>query len=244
MRDTRKDLAYFESLIDSYETSFENRILKLENNKIASDRIDIVKRSMSSNNLNKLIAKYSSGYQILDLKKDYLVCVNLIEESWCDGFYLVNDSQQYNLTGYTEMLWMLSLGYLLDIENLYFDKLVSVIRQDRVQDVLFEFIISAKHGNPYSKIEESYNEYFAIPKSFYFLRKSLEETSIDNRSILIKDFLNDHWYQIYSDMGWFESHKKDYINYFGYWSFESAAIVKALGLQQDFFKDSKYFPYW
>ena len=44
-------------------------------------------------------------------------------------------------------------------------------------------------------------------------------------------------------MGWYECHKHQGKLYFGYWSFESGANIKILGLDDSILKGISYYPY-
>ncbi|MDO4729539.1 MAG: DUF1911 domain-containing protein, partial [Bacteroidota bacterium] len=58
-----------------------------------------------------------------------------------------------------------------------------------------------------------------------------------------KTYLSKSWYKERSYAGWHNSHKSKHNIYTGYWSFESGALVKILGLDDTLLKDQKYYPY-
>lgn len=87
---------------------------------------------------NIILAKYSKGESIEEIKSYLLDAIHLTFESW-DGFGLLYHMgktrlNQYGLSSYDSMLWMLSLGYLLNIDDVDFKKLVAVIDRDQVKD--------------------------------------------------------------------------------------------------------------
>ncbi|MDR0574163.1 MAG: DUF1911 domain-containing protein [Tannerella sp.] len=47
----------------------------------------------------------------------------------------------------------------------------------------------------------------------------------------------------HSDTGWYNDHKNGGNLHYGYWSFESGALVKILGLDDSSLKDMQYYPY-
>lgn len=188
---------------------------------------------------------YSGGSPISDIKLQIPIGLKLISESW-DGFWLVDHNgkklNQYGLSGYDEMLWMLSLGYLLNIDEEDFEKLVEVIDRDGVKDYLFEFIIRAKLKERQPISQESYAEFFGVPEIFKKLRQAINETDKAKAEKLIKEFITKDWYKNHKDAGWYNSHKSKHDTYFGYWSFETAAIVKIMGLDDSSFIDCQYYP--
>ncbi|MCW1929657.1 DUF1910 domain-containing protein, partial [Bhargavaea beijingensis] len=57
--------------------------------------------------------------------------IEVLEKSW-------------NGESYERMLWMLSIGVMLDVDNDQFDRLVRLVRKYNVQDGLLEFLIKGK----------------------------------------------------------------------------------------------------
>jgi hypothetical protein len=65
----------------------------------------------------------------------------------------------------------------------------------------------------------------------------------EEAEIKLKEYLKKYWYKNHSDTYWYNNHNSKYNTYFGYWSFESAAIVKIKKMGNNIFKDIKYYPY-
>jgi hypothetical protein len=247
LRDIIRDKSYFEKIISEKEISNRTWVEKCGNGEVKEDRIPFVKRNLSWTFLTIISAKYSAGYLLENLLPDWKEGVKLIYESW-DGFWKLKhgnppvEYDQYILSAYDEMLWMLSLGYLLDAPEEEFKKLVEVIDRDKVKDKLYEFIISAKLKNRTPIQEESYRDFFGVPETFSKLRNVIEEPDKTKAAKLIHDFLKRDWYKNHKDAGWYNSHKSKHDAYFGYWSFESAAVVKIRGLDDSSFRDNQYYP--
>jgi len=247
LRDQIRDKNYFEKIIFEKETSNQTWLAKCNIGEVKEDRIPFVRRNLSWTYLTIISAKYSAGYCIENLLADWKEGIKLIHESW-DGFWKLKQGNppveydQYILSAYDEMLWMLSLGYLLDAQAQDFKKLVEVIDRDKVKDNLFEFIISAKLKDRAPIQEESYREFFGVPETFAKLRESIDEPDKAKAEKLIHDFLKRDWYKNHKDAGWYNSHKSKHDTYFGYWSFESAAVVKIKGLDDTSFRDNQYYP--
>jgi hypothetical protein len=245
MRDTLKDNNYWINRIKQIEELRRLRIDKLNRGLIENDRINFVKQDMVNSHIRSIASKYSGGYIILELIEDLLNAIKLTHESW-DGFWLIEHQgkklNQYGLSAYDEMLWMLSLGYLLEIPNEDFKKLVEVIDRDGVKDFLFEFIIRAKIPERKPILEESYREFFGIPKCYSKLRQAIIETNKTVAEKLVKEFVTKDWYKNHKEEGWYNSHLRKHDTYFGYWSFETAAVVKIMGLDDSSFIDCQYYP--
>ena len=58
----------------------------------------------------------------------------------------------------------------------------------------------------------------------------------------LEKYLKKEWYRGHSDLSWYNDHKYG-INHDGYWSFESGALVKVLGLDDSILKGQPYYPY-
>lgn len=249
MRDNIKDIQYWIERISQTENLRKARFEKLNNGLIAIDRISIVKQDMVDSYLRSISSKYSAGSLIINFKDDLLNAIDLTYESW-DGFWLVKTGnpigsiilKQYGLDAYDQMLSMLSLGFLLDIPNEDFKKLVEVIDRDGVKDFLFEFIIKAKLKDRQSITEESYQEFYGVPKCFEKLRQAITETDKTQAEKLVKEFITKDWYKNHKGQGWYDSHKSKHDVYFGYWSFETATVVKIMTLDDSSFRDCQYYP--
>jgi len=246
MRDRIGIYDNLKKLITNNESANNLWLKRIKNGEVNPDRITNIKRTLSKSFLYNCSAKYSIGVEIIDLKNDILKAIELSNESW-DGFWKLKDKngneyEQYILSAYDEMLWMLSLGYLLDIPNEIFKKLVEVIDRDKVKDNLFEFIIAAKINERQPIKEESYRDYFGIPEAFIKIREAIKETDKTKAEKLVKEFITKDWYKNHKDAGWHNSHKSKHNVYFGYWSFETAAVVKIMCLDDNSFKDCQYYP--
>ncbi|MBK6389622.1 MAG: DUF1911 domain-containing protein [Saprospiraceae bacterium] len=242
MRDKIKDFQYFKNMIDISYKSIDRNLLSIKSGDTPEDMIPDWKGYAVQNFINIIKSKYSAGYAIGDLTQDVQNAIELVSESW-DGFwrleYKGRKLHQYGLGAYDHMLWLLSLGYLLDIEEDRFKKLVEIIDQDQVRDNLFEFIIQAKVKDRPPISSESY-EYGL--KLFGSIRKAITEADKNNSQKLVKKFACGEWYMNHRSSGWYNSHNIIHNIYFGYWSFETAAVVKIMGLDDSSFRYCKYYP--
>jgi hypothetical protein len=170
--------------------------------KTVPDKVNFMKRIACGDTLNIISCKYSSGKAVTIIYSDLTEAINLTYESW-DGFWDIKSGNpsgsivlnQYGLDAYDQMLWMLSLAYLLDIDGADFRKLVEVTDRDRVKDYLFEFIISAKTKNRPPIAEESYQQFFGVPNAFEKLRQAIGESEKIKAEKLVKEFITKEWYK-------------------------------------------------
>lgn len=247
MRDKFKDKNYFERFIKYSTKSRKESLKQIQNGIIPKERIFIVKGSLADATVNLLISKYSSGYKLESLIDDYSKASQLIYDSWqgTGSWKIKKDDHifnQYGFGAYQKMLEMLSIGYLLDIPNDKFQLLVNVIDRDEVKDKLFEFIISAKSTDRQPIESESYQRYFGIPEAYSRLRNIIDLPNEEEAAEQMDMYLKKDWYNIQKETGVKDLHNSRYDIYYGYWSFEAAAVVKILGLDDSTFINNQYYP--
>jgi len=247
MRNNKGFETKYDEFIETHYNSINRRINKIKINQMKEDRLYDIKRDMSKSYLYIAISKYSAGYNISSLESDLLSAIELCHESWVDNAWKLKTRDgkvfnQYILSAYDEMLWMLSLGYMLDIPNVEFEKLIDVIDRDQIKDFLFEFIIKAKIPQRKLVEEESYKEDFGVPRVFEKLRKVLNEDDKSKAENLIKEFITKDWYKRHKGAGWANNHKSIHNVYFGYWSFGTAIVVCVKDLDDSSFRENKYYP--
>jgi len=242
MRDKFKTVDYFNRQIVSIQESIERVFHWIEIGKTPKDKINSMKQYIVQNYIQLMSCKYSVGLNPTELYSDLINAINTTYESW-DGFWKLYYKGRYLnqlvLDAYDQMLWMLSLGYLLNISNAEFQKLVDVIDKYQVRDFLFEFIIRAKIKDRQAITEESYEYGWIL---FSKLRQAIIETDKIEAESLVKEFVTKDWYKEHKQTGWYNNHKKPFDSYFGYWSFETAAVVKIMGLDDSSFRDCQYYP--
>ncbi|WP_239352089.1 PoNi-like cognate immunity protein [Snodgrassella communis] len=208
-----------------------NEIIKSKKDNIINYYIDLLK------------AEYSIGFgkqELSDLYQEYLNFFILTGEakSSKDFLYGENPTPYYSTDQYDILLFTFSLAILLNINDEDFKKLVKV--RDLVQepDKLLDFIINYKLGGRATSAEMNANEYKSYSKIIDIAMNNKEE-GIQS----LKQYLSKQWFNDYKKMGWSESHKSKHNIHSGYWSFESGALAKILGLDDSTLKDQPYYPY-
>lgn len=208
-----------------------SEVLKLTESTIVNYYIDLIK------------AEYSIGLrkqEVSDLYQDYLNFFILTGEakSAKDFLYGENPTPYYSTDQYDILLFTFSLAILLNINDEDFKKLVTVRDIVHEPDKLLDFMINYKLGGRTTSVEMKANEY----KSY----SSIIDIAITNKEKgiqALKQYLSKQWFKDYKKMGWSESHKSKHNIHSGYWSFESGALVKILGLNDTPLKDQQYYPY-
>jgi hypothetical protein len=243
MRDKLKSKEYFMSFRE-----LKTRLIVVNLNQLTDSNKQPVmlswfKKSIFDSYYEILISGYSFGNSKEELAEDYFKCLNYLEEGWISETLLLTYRNkyinQYTLTTYTQILHLAAIGYLLNIDNIDFMKIVSLIDRDQIKDNLLEFIIRAKIKDRSFDFKESYKSEFLL---YTKLRLAITEPNKEIIKNLIKDFLNKDWYTNQKSAGWYDSHKSKHDTYCGYWSFETAAIVKIMGIDDSDFRDCIYYP--
>ena len=250
MRDKIKNIRYFEEYINKKEESNCRIKSWFINGEINPDRREIMLEKMFQNSIYSLIAKYSADYPIEELYTDYYDALGYMHQSWMvlDNRAYLKDTKYNHYFGsdYDLMLWMLSLGYLLDVEKQKYILLLEILDRFSVKDLLYETIIKAKISERPPITEESYKMIMDMPWAYESLRHAVKETDDEygkeRSSALIERFLNKEFYQRHKGFSFYDHHKSDNNIYYGYWSFESAAIADILSVDISPFENNKYFP--
>ena len=172
-----------------------------------------------------LLATYSSGASLSAFKEEYISFVSSLIPIWRKEW------------GYEQMIWALSIGILLNIDEETFNQLVGLIKKDDPEDYLIDYLIQSRH--PEWTIRINYN----FPRPYGFTRKIIEEDNSDQALKLLKEYVTKKWYPGHRDTGWYDLHKENIDNYYGYWSFESGALCKIKGLDYKQLEGLPYFPY-
>lgn len=237
LRDTFSDKNNINGLIQVFQKAIqdsEERIQAIEQDekegiqKFSLDNkvvISNIRSSICRYQKGVMIATYTAGYSIEDFKGEYIKYVESLQLSW------------HGNSGYLQMIWALSIGILLEIDEEIFDQLVSLVKKDDPEDYLIDYLIQSRQ--PEWKIRLNYN----FPKPYGFTRKIIEEEDSEQALKLLKEYVTKKWYPGHRDTGWYDLHKENIDNYYGYWSFESGALCKLKRLDYKQLEGLPYFPY-
>ncbi|MGF7108298.1 PoNe immunity protein domain-containing protein [Treponema pedis] len=188
-----------------------------------------------------IIGKYSAGYDIAEIKKDFINLLNLISELWQEKdlkefTYGKNPEPYYGTDEYEQVLTLISWGILFNMDDYNFQKIIKVRDKVATSDILLDFLLSFKDKRNIHKNRVLGNKYLG-------LIPLIERGNTVNLIPDLQHYLSKTWYKERSYTGWYNSHKSKHNIYTGYWSFESGALVKILGLDDSILKGQKYYPY-
>ncbi|WMY92292.1 PoNi-like cognate immunity protein [Snodgrassella communis] len=239
LRDKLNSLEGYQEIIDktkSYTEEFKEKIRNL----IEDEKKGIQKHPKPNNEIIEavyedifiyqsdiLIAKYSMGQPISSIMEEYKITVSYMEKGW--------DA----ISGYISMVRMLSIGIMLEAEPDIFEKLKSLVERDHLNDYLVDFLL--QNSTQWSKQTAK----FEFPRPYKATQDIISLAQTDKTAALerLKKYLQKEWYRGHSDTGWHDDHKSKWNIHTGYWSFESGALVKILGLDDSTLKDQPYYPY-
>ena len=171
-----------------------------------------------------LISKYSVGYPVLELIPDYLQGVQFMKKGWNTD------------AGYVTMLWYLSIGVMLECHK-ELQQLSILLKEHSVKDNFFSFLVN--NTQDYASEKLLWTTPYAGLIEVIELAKTNKEKAVER----LQKYLKKEWYKGHSDCGWYNDHKSKWGVHFGYWSFESGALVKILGLDDSSLQGLPYYPY-
>lgn len=221
MRDRLKKDDYWRNKISKYDKMIIEMEEKLKN--VSSDRIIPTKKYIELKRLELMISMYSAGENIDKCKRIYIKNLNNLSD--CKNKF----------ESYVVLIWYISLGILFNIDKKEIEILERMISQKFSDDKLVCYFM--KH------LKYNYQD-----GKTYFMKKPYENLDdlinydVDN----LNDYMNNYlaqWYKAHSFESWYNSHNREDDLYFGYWSFELGAVIKIKGLNNESFKEIKYYPY-
>jgi len=239
-RDNLKDEIYFRNYIDSAEKGIPKFIEGIKIGRVAEARIPIIKRTIGGMRLRIIIAKYSLGTELSEIEKEFKSLLKDFSDYWQEGkvLFKLNGKEIKQYLDYHDMLWMLSLSCLFKCPQNDFENIANLIDRDGVKDVLLEFFLKSNLPTRNFNGIESYENGWDLYQS---LRKSIgEELDITQRQDLINDYLKNEWKKEHKRS--LPSKRDRHSTYHGVWSFESAAIVCLLNLDDAKFRDHPHYP--
>ncbi len=231
MRDRMKDEGYFKDYIENYHSAIgelENLVEQLIYERgIGDEGVDNTYNSLSVYSYSKLIAKYSAGRPLHEIKDALPKLIDLMERS-----RPTNAIGNYD--DYLEVVWLLSIGVMLEIDETSLSR-VKQLAMIYEEDALVDFLLNPRDSRPKST--------FLFGRPYKNLLPIISGTDPAQQVLSLKSYLEDDWYKGHGKAWWFDSHLIDDIIYPGYWSFESGAIVKILDLDDSSLKNVPYYPY-
>ena len=234
MRIKLKSAEYFREYIDRQLNRLDKFTTSLEAGKVKPERVPAIRRQVFQIKLHIFIARYSAGLEIETFAADFEDIVAEFETTWSDQGNTPMDS--YNFDTYIWMLWMLSLSILLEVNRAIFKRIIAVLDKSQRKDGLFEYFASSHE--PDRKLDAP----LYYPKPYSGLLEAIQTSDPVHAQNKLLIFINDDWYNGMKLSYWFDNHKSEHSTFFGYWSFETAAVAKMKGIGNDLLGTSIYFP--
>lgn len=220
MRDKIKSEQYFDKYINKRTGMILKYNAAFEKGEVRKEREKPVKYAMSLIEEYMLIARYSRGDSILEIKEMY--------EEIFDKWIYVFAADNYN-----QVLRMLSIGICLETKKDNIIKVHNLLKDNKKEDWLLEFLACTYLGEEYDT-----NIKLLFKKDYEKFKDFIENS---RNPLDLKQILNKAWYNARRENA--NSHNRSDYTYYGYWSFEAGAIVKLLGIDDSILKDEKYYPY-
>ncbi|MDA1957561.1 PoNi-like cognate immunity protein [Bacillus cereus group sp. BcHK114] len=210
--------------IKSLEEDKKNGIQRYPN-----DNKSIILENYLSNfihEMNDIRAMYSLGE---DISKMEVYFYNAIDDLEHTGASKV---------GYIYMLWIISLGILLETDKKNIERLKKIVDKKNMNDAVIDFLLCASDIG-YTNMTNRYYKENPYAKTKEIIE--LAQTDKKEASKRLQVYMEKEWFKGHYDYEWKNAHKEP--GYVGYWSFETAAIVKILGLDDTSLKDNNHYPY-
>lgn len=177
--------------------------------------------------VNYIVTMYSMGENLESVKNNYVSTISVLEKCWTPYGY------------YVQMLWLLSIGIMLDYEDEILRGMLTLIERKEIKDHVYDVLLNYRFPERKKLADCVFDE---IP--YRAILEVSELAKIDREQAIkrLEKYLKKEWYRGHSAYPWHNGHKYGIIHD-GYWSFESGALVKVLGLDDSSLKGLPYYPY-
>lgn len=219
----RNSLLFTEDCISEFEKILPEII---KQDQVKSQRVINGCNALAVYYIKKVNLEYSLGEEICKIKKSYERLLTYYSQVW---------NREY---GYIELIRILSLGVLLRIDKSQVEPLESKIRQEKLNDYFVNFLLEA-----IDKEWDMTTTKFAFPNLYENIKPVIEAKDAQESLFLLKDYLENKWYQIHSETAWHNSHLSKQNTYYGYWAYEAGAVAKILDLDDEALKEQRYYPF-
>lgn len=176
--------------------------------------------------LEDINAKYSLGEAIHTMEVDF-------ENALIDLGHIGKRE-----VGYINLIWMISLGILLETDKKNLVSLAKLVEKENMNDAVIDFLLCASDIG-YTKMTNGYYKENPYAKTREIIE--LAQTDKKEASKRLKTYMEKEWFKGHYDYEWKNAHKEP--GYVGYWSFETAALAKILELDDTSLKDNNHYPY-
>lgn len=222
MRDTRKSKEYFTMFLEyQYDRILSKKSKLAQCEKSDVDKQNRINITLMGYKINALIAEFSSGASTDVLKKSL--------ESCC------RTAGSLKFLGYETSIRLLSLIILLD----HYENSANLVRKalsECGEDKLIRCLAGYITDKSISWIGD-----FLFPDIYDPLNKVFQSVSQEEQVDALAQYLSG-WYQSCAGSSWFDTLENKHNVYYGYWSFESAAVAKILDIPPCKLQKYDFFP--
>ena len=183
-------------------------------------------RGLCQDSRKLFMAEYTYGKDCKEIEEHYRKAYKYALQVGYDNF------------GYVNMLHYITAGILFEIPKEEMQKLVDLIDDAKVDDLLFDYFVNA-YG-----LERKFKSTKLQQKKTYFRVLEIVETAKTDKkaaSKILEIYIEKEWLKGHAAYGWTTFHMKP--SYCGLWSFESGALAKILKLDDESIKDNNHYPY-
>lgn len=231
----KRDTLMKDELLDSTIQFYEDRIAQYEANlrnpDITSSDRQLFHDVIAQNSLSLFIARYSRGDDLRSLRHTLSSVVEALLACKVDD--IPNPVNFAYLEGYVRALWIISLAMLFEVDHGLLERLVRFIGQGG-QDALFDYLLGLRIPQTVSASTLLYpNPYLPLYRAFH--------SEGEERDTFILQFLK-QFYPAMKETSWYDLHLRREHEFFGYWCFALAALVKGLGIPDASFADNYFYP--
>jgi hypothetical protein len=229
--------AYFDEHIAFVEQVIEEDETDLRNDPAQFTDVASVYFNIFQYRLFYLISLYSRGYPLESLQKSYLLLLDDWEKQRvADAENVYAGDFQNDISTYVQAIWLLSLAYLLHVNQVNIARLLACVRNEG-QDLLFERLVAARPNGTARKPARK----LLYPKAYQSLYDALD-APVEQQAVLMQEFLK-NWYKRMSNTGWHNAHLgPDGGSFDGYWCWEAAGVAYAFGIDDSRFRELPYYP--
>ncbi|UZP04989.1 DUF1911 domain-containing protein [Clostridium botulinum] len=238
LRDNLKSLEYFKNQIlnkEKYVQEDRIEIMELKEdikngiNRFPKDNQSIICSTYQTSamyEMEKILAMYSAGMPVEPLNKEFeytIVCMENYGE---------------HRIGYLYLLWMISLGILLETDKKNIERLSKLVEKENIKDLVIDYLlyVSDIGWNKITSIYYKENPYSKIREIIELAEKDKSEASKRMQKYMEKEWFKGHY-----DYEWKNAHKEP--GYVGIWSLETAALAKILELDDTELLENNHYPY-
>ncbi|PGB39022.1 MULTISPECIES: PoNi-like cognate immunity protein [Bacillus] len=178
-------------------------------------------------------------YEMEDIRAKYSLGeeISVIEEYFHNAIYDLENTGSREI-GYLSLIWMISLGILLETDKKNIERLKKIVDTKNMNDAVIDFLLCASDIG-YIKMTNRYYKENPYAKTREIIE--LAQTDKKEASKRLQTYMEKEWFKGHYDYEWKNAHKEP--GYVGYWSFETAALVKILELDDTSLKDNNHYPY-